>query len=58
MAKSEAPHMISNGLDEFEAEIIGAEISSILSFSQVLKHSSSKMKGTSLAKRLVKGPTI
>jgi len=58
MAKLKASHMISNNLDQFGAEIIGPEISSILSFSHVVRHPSSKMKSTSLAKRLVKGLAI
>jgi len=33
IAKSEASHMISNGIDQSGADMIGAEISSFLSFS-------------------------
>ena len=58
MVKSEASHIISNGLDQSGTEIIATGINSILSFSHALRHSSSKMKGTSLAKRLVKGLAI
>ena len=58
IAKSEASYIISNGLDQSGIEIISAEISSILSFSHAIRYPSSKMKGTSLAKRLVKGLTI
>jgi len=58
MAKSKASHMILNGLDQSGGEIMGGEISFILSLSQALRHSSSKMKGTSLAKRLVKGLAV
>jgi len=53
--KLEASHMISNGFDQFGADLIGAEISSFFNFSQALKHPVSKVKDTSLAKRLVKG---
>jgi len=35
MAKSKVSHMISNGFDQFEKEVIGAKMSSFLSFSQV-----------------------
>jgi len=52
--KSEVSHMISNGFDQSDTEMIDAEISSFFSFSQVLRHPLSKMKNTSLAKRLVK----
>ena len=59
MAKSEASHMISNGLDQSGTDMIGAEISSLLSFSQEFIHSAaSKVKDTSLANRLVKGLAI
>ena len=58
MAKSEASHMISNGLDQSGADMIGAKISSLLSFSQEFIHSVSKVKDTSLANRLVKGLAI
>ena len=58
MAKSEASHMISNEFDQFGAEMIGAEIISLLSFSQEFMHSLSRVKDASLAKRLVKGLAI
>ena len=58
MAKLEASYMTSNGLEQSGAEIMGVEISYILSFSQALRHSTLKMKGTSLGKRLVKGLAI
>ena len=58
IAKSEASYMISKGLDQFGGEMIGAEISFNFSFSHALRHLSSKMKGTSLAKRFVKGLAI
>jgi len=51
MAKSEASHMILNSLDQSRREIMGAEISSILSFSQTVRHPSYKMKGMFLTKR-------
>jgi len=35
MAKSEASHMISNGFVQSGAELIGAEISSCLSFPKI-----------------------
>ena len=47
--------MISNGLDQSGADMIGVEINSFLSFFQEFINSSSKVKDTSLAKRLVKG---
>jgi len=50
--------MISNGFDQSGAEMIGAEMSSFLRFSQAIRHPSLKVKGMSLAKRLVKGLTI
>jgi len=50
--------MISNGLDQSGGEIMGAEISSILNSFQALRQLSSKMKGTPLAKKLVKGLAI
>jgi len=49
--------MISNGLDQSREEIMGVEISSILSFSLVVRNPSFKMKGMSLAK-IVKGLPI
>ena len=58
MTKSEASHMISNGLDQSGADMIGAEISSLLRVSQEFIHSASKVKDTSLANRLVKGLAI
>jgi len=58
ITKSEASHMISNGLDQFSTDMIGAEISSFLSFSQEFIHLASKVKDTSLANRLVKGLAI
>ena len=58
MAKFEASHMISNGLDQSEKEMIGAKMSSFLSFSQALRHLLLKVKGTFLAKRLVMGLAI
>ena len=58
MAKSEVLHMISNGLDQSGTDMIGAEISFLLSFSQEFIHSASKVKNTSLANRLVKGIAI
>ena len=47
--------MISKGLVQSGAEIIGAETSLCLSFSQACKQSSSNLKGTSFPKRFVKG---
>ena len=35
MAKSEASHMISNSLDQFGADMIGAEISSLNLLSRI-----------------------
>jgi len=58
MARSEASHMISNDLIQLGAEMIGADISSYLSFSHDLKYPSSKSKGSSFASRLVKGLAI
>ena len=58
MAKSEASYMILNGLDQSGADMIGAKISSLLSFSQEFIHSASNEKDTSLANRLVKGLAI
>ena len=58
IAKSKASHMISNDLDQSSADMIGAEISSLLSFSQEFIHLASKVKDTSLANRLVKGLAI
>ena len=58
MTKSEVSHMISNGLDQSGAYMIGAEISSFFSFSQALRYPLSKVKDTSLAKMLVKGLAI
>jgi len=55
MIKSEASYTISNSLDQSDADMIGAEISFFLSFSQEFIHSSSKVKDISLANRLVKG---
>ena len=49
IAKSEASHMILNGLDQFGVDMIGAEITFFLSFSQEFIHSSSKMKDVFLA---------
>jgi len=53
MARSEASHMISNGWVQSGAEIMGAEISSYLSFSHDLKHPLSESKGMSFVSRLV-----
>ena len=58
MTKLEASHMISNGLDQSGADMIGVEISSFFRFSQEFIHSASKVKDTSLANRLVKGLAI
>ena len=58
ITKSEVSHMISKGLDQSEGEMIGAEISSNFNFSHALLHLLSKMKGTSLAKRFVRGLAI
>ena len=58
MAKSETSHMISNSLDQSGADMIDAEISSLLSFSQEFIHSASKVKDTFLANRLVKDLAI
>ena len=55
MTKSEVSHMISNGLDQSGVDIIGVEINSFLSFFQAFINLSSKVKDTSLTKRLVKG---
>jgi len=41
--------MISNGLNQSGADMIGAEISSLSGFSQEFIHSASKVKDTSLA---------
>ena len=51
IAKSEALHMISNGFDQSSAKMIGAKISSFVSFSQELRHPLSKVKDTFLAKK-------
>ena len=48
MVKSEVSHMISNDFDQSGTTMIDAEISSILNFSQAIRHPSSKVKGTSL----------
>jgi len=58
MAKSEVSHMISNDFDQSGVKMIDVEISSFLSFFQVIRHSLSKVKSMSLAKKLVKGLTI
>jgi len=58
MARFEASHMISNSWVQSGAKIIGADISSCLSFSHDLKHPLSKSKGTFFASRLVKGLAI
>ena len=58
IAKSEASHIISKGLDQSGDEMIGAEISSNFSFSHALRYLSSKMKGTSLVKKFVRGLAI
>ena len=58
IANSEASHMISNGLDQSGADMIDAEIRSLLSFSQEFLHSASKVKDTSLANKLVNGLAI
>jgi len=54
MTKLEASHVISSGLNQSGIEMIGAKINSFLSFSQEVIHLSSKVKDTSLVKRLVK----
>ena len=58
MEKSKASYIISNGLDQSEAEMIGGEISSFLSFFLAIRHPLSKVRGTSLAKKLIKGLAI
>ena len=59
IAKSEASHMISKGLDQSGGEMIGAEISSNFSFSHALLHLSLKMnKGFSNFAKLPNEPTI
>jgi len=50
--------MISKGLVQSGAEIISAETSLYFSSSQAYGQSSSKLKGTSFPKRLVKGLAI
>ena len=50
--------MISNGFNQSGADMIGAEISFLLSFSQEFIHSASKVKDTFLANKLVKGLAI
>ena len=50
--------MISNSLNQSGADMIGAGISSLLSFSQEFIHLLSKVKDTSLANRLVKDLAI
>jgi len=54
MKKSKASHMISNDFYQSGTEMISAEMSSFLSFSQALRYLLLKVKGTCLAKRLVK----
>jgi len=58
MAKFEASHMISNGFDQSEKEMINAEMSSFLSLYQAIRHPSLKVKGTLLGNKLVKSLTI
>jgi len=50
--------MISNDFYQSGTEMISAEMSSFLSFSQAIRHPLSKVKGTYLTKRLVKGLAI
>jgi len=58
VAKSEASHMISNGFNQSGVEMIGVEMSFFLSFSQAIRHPSSKVKDMFLANKLVKGLVV
>jgi len=58
MENFEASYMISNGFDQSMAEMIGTKIRFSLRFSQALRHPLSKLKGTPLAKKLVKDLAI
>ena len=58
MAKSDVSHMISIGLDQSGVDMIGAEMSTFLNFSQEFIYSSSKVKDTFLDNRLTKDLAI
>ena len=54
IAKSEASHIISNGMDQSGGVIMGAVVRAVRNVLNAFKQSSSKINGVSLANRLHK----